>query len=46
MKVFILNTLATACEKLAGFFESAQHKLRVCPDCGRNVWFGKPCKNR
>lgn len=46
MKIKIRNLLAAACSRLASFFEEAEHKLRVCPDCGRNVWYGSPCKNR
>lgn len=38
------NLLANMCAGIAALLVEAERRLRVCPDCGRSRYYGKPCK--
>lgn len=39
----VVNWLSWRCEALSEWLEEAARLLRHCPDCGENLWYGKPC---
>lgn len=42
--ITLRNILARWCERVASAFTEGERRLRVCPDCGRNCYYGKACK--
>lgn len=38
------NALGHLCERLAVLFEEWSRRLIVCPECGRGLFYGRPCK--
>ena len=44
MTVRLSNMLARVAFKLAAAFEELGRRLNRCPDCGRSIYYGAPCK--
>lgn len=40
-----LDFVARRLRALAEYLETAANRLSFCPDCGRNRYYGPPCKN-
>jgi len=40
----ILNILSTWCGIISTLFSSMEMKLARCPDCGKSLYYGAPCK--
>lgn len=43
MRVFILQTLEAALQRLETWAGAMRERVAVCPDCGRNRYTGGPC---
>lgn len=40
----VLERLANGCDWVAEQFTEAARRLRYCPDCGRNRFYGEACR--
>ena len=43
MRIRLYQTLEKLFSILAETFENLRQKFAVCPDCGENMYTGKPC---
>lgn len=37
------NWLAKWCRRYSDWFAEAERQLACCPECGENLYYGKPC---
>lgn len=44
MRIRFINAIASAFGALARWAEDVERSLRLCPNCGRNQYYGKPCQ--
>lgn len=46
MRARILNTIGAWLEALSRWADKAASAVKVCPDCGRNLYPGPACRGR